>query len=603
MTKQNNKRKTNINNNMIGIIHYKDIKSYAKDLFVSHNFVLYSLFYSDKFFIREYNLRIWQRLFIMIDEPRSCRFALLWNLIIICVTFISCTVYILSTLQQFKISPLSCTFPVCSYDINLCPNNIICEPETPIIFQTMETVCVIIFSCDYFLRVLTSATVPARIAGMIFDDFTEKELIELNIQFTDNKQIKDFDKKYPWYIQMIVYAIKPLNLIDLIAILPYYVSLNGQLITKRNNLTVLRIFRLGRVFRLIKAVKNTVGVQLIMRTLMRAVDALSILIFLSGIGVVVIGSLMEFIEEGTYAVDSVVPHGSYVRNDLLGNEEESPFLSIPVSLYYSVVTMCTVGYGDIYPTTIGGRFLACLFMYCGVLIFAFPISVLGNNFDRLCDETKGGAAELVATSMCELMDTDFQDDENVFVNQQYLDNDLINDELLLNTLAANHVQVLIKLATQQARKLCGIAIISKGLMDPASSNSRKLNLYLEELGLEKIIAAIEDPDFEWEDNVRNLFFPEKNIQDTRAVEALGKVSADSHISPSIKRHTRNSLVHLYHTVKPKISSTEKIVRKSIKLKRKSLGLNAFGRITSDDEEITADMLNPNEKVTSRQSMI
>ena len=100
-----------------------------------------------------------------------------------------------------------------------------------------------------------------------------------------------------------------------------------------------------------------------------------------------------------------------------------------------------------------------------------------------------------------------------------------------------------------------------------------------------------------------IYIPEKNIQDTRAVEALGKVSADSHISPSIKRHTRNSLVHLYHTVKPKISSTEKIVRKSIKLKRKSLGLNAFGRITRDDEEITADMLNPNEKVTSRQSMI
>ena len=596
--------KTGLGKDMVGVIHFKNIKSYAKDLFVGKRFVLYSLFYSDKYFVREYDLRIWQRLFIMADEPRSCRFAYFWNIIIIMVTITSSVIYMAASLQQFKTAPSTCDFPVCSYDSKLCPNSIMCEPDTPPSLDIIETTCVIIFSIDYFLRVLTSATVPARIAGMVFDDFTEKDLTELNLQFLEKKKIKEFDHSYPWYSQMFMYAVKPLNLIDLIAILPYYISLNGQIITKRNNFTVLRIFRLGRVFRLIKVVKNTVGVQLISRTLFRAIDALGILIFLSGIGVVVFASLMQFIEEGRYSVDSVVPQGAYVRNDKFGNEEKNPFESIPISIYYAVVTMCTVGYGDIVPTTEGGRLLACLFMYCGVLIFALPISVLGNNFDRLCDETRGGAAELLSAAICEILDTDNLDEDYSNVTGKLLDiykksssdhpmENIIED--LCSELAPLQVQVLSHIATQQARKLCAVAILSKGLMDPDSVNSKKLNIYLEELGLEKVIEAIENPKYPWEQNVRSLFFSVKLIDDRNAIEALGEVHAEIP-SDADKTDTRNHLIQLYHKVKPKLSTKEKIVRKGVRAKRNSIGLNAFGRITSDDEEITSDMINPNEKL-------
>jgi hypothetical protein len=273
--------------------------------------------------------------------------------------------------------------------------------------------------------------------------------------------------------------------------------------------------------------------------------------------------------------------------------------------------MCNVGYGDIVPTTEGGRLLACLFMYCGVLIFALPISVLGNNFDRLCDETRGGAAEIVSAAICEILDTDNLDEDYSNVTGKLLDihkkntsdhtmENIIED--LCSELAPLQVQVLSHIATHQARKLCAVAILSKGLMDPDSANSKKLSIYLEELGLEKVIEAIENPKFPWEQNVRSLFFPVKLIDDKNAIEALGEVHAETTSNADVKTDTRDNLIQLYHKVKPKLSTKEKIVRKGVRAKRNSIGLNAFGRITSDDEEITSDMINPNEKLIKKPGM-
>lgn len=605
------KRKTAIGPDQVGVIHYKDIVSYSKNMFVDSRFVLYNIFYSDKYFVREYDLWIWQRLFIMADEPRSCKFALIWNSIIIVTTFTSCMIYLLGSLQQFKVAPDTCALPACSYDATLCPNSIMCEPESPKHFEAIETVCVITLSIDYFLRVLTSGTVPSRVAGLIFDDFTEEELNELLTKFNENPQIEDFDRQYKWFFQILLYMLKPLNIIDLIAILPYYLSLNKYTITKRNNLTVLRIFRLGRVFRVIKIVKNTVGVQLIMRTLLRAIDALGILVFLSGIAVVVYGSLMDYIEEGEYTVDSIVPHGGYVRSDLLGEEVESPFLSIPLGLYYSVVTICTVGYGDMYPTTPGGRFFACSCMYCGVLIFALPISVLGHNFDRLCDETRGGSAELVAAAFSELVDGDLIDDNlrsKILDEYDEMKHECTYHEYVARSLAHQEVNVLSQLAKHQARKLSALAIISKGLMDANSANTKKLNIYLEEIGLEYIIDAIEDPTFLWQDNARYLFFPENFMDDKRVADNLSSRALVPHgaaieIDHRVHRETVGTMLRLYESVKPKISKKEKEIKKSVKVKRNSIGLNAFGRLTSDDEEISSDMLAPNEKYVKQRSQV
>jgi hypothetical protein len=60
--------------------------------------------------------------------------------------------------------------------------------------------------------------------------------------------------------------------------------------------------------------------------------------------------------------------------------EESPFESIPAACWWCIVTMTTVGYGDMYPTGWVGKLLGCIVMMCGILVIALPITVIGSNF-------------------------------------------------------------------------------------------------------------------------------------------------------------------------------------------------------------------------------
>jgi hypothetical protein len=64
----------------------------------------------------------------------------------------------------------------------------------------------------------------------------------------------------------------------------------------------------------------------------------------------------------------------------------SPFTDIPISMYYVIITLTTVGYGDngeLVPTTGGGRALACFLAFAGILVLALPIAVIGQNFVEL----------------------------------------------------------------------------------------------------------------------------------------------------------------------------------------------------------------------------
>ena len=70
-----------------------------------------------------------------------------------------------------------------------------------------------------------------------------------------------------------------------------------------------------------------------------------------------------------------------VRDD--GSE---PFPSIPETFYWSIVTITTVGYGDIYPITGVGKFIASLTMVMGIIIIALPITIISKNFSSTWGE-------------------------------------------------------------------------------------------------------------------------------------------------------------------------------------------------------------------------
>ncbi len=146
------------------------------------------------------------------------------------------------------------------------------------------------------------------------------------------------------------YARSFFGIVDLMAILPTYLSV---IIPGAQSLLVIRALRLLRVFRVLK-LAHFVGEASELRAALRA-SARKIIVFLGAVLtiVVIVGSLMYLIEG-----------------------EENGFTSIPVSIYWAIVTMTTVGYGDIAPQTTLGKILASAIMIMGYGIIAVPTGIV-----------------------------------------------------------------------------------------------------------------------------------------------------------------------------------------------------------------------------------
>ncbi|XP_010639192.1 potassium voltage-gated channel subfamily A member 7 [Fukomys damarensis] len=169
-----------------------------------------------------------------------------------------------------------------------------------------------------------------------------------------------------------------MNLIDFVAILPYFVALGTELARQRGvgqpamSLAILRVIRLVRVFRIFKLSRHSKGLQILGQTLRASMRELGLLIFFLFIGVVLFSSAVYFAE-----VDSVETH----------------FTSIPESFWWAVVTMTTVGYGDMAPVTVGGKIVGSLCAIAGVLTISLPVPVIVSNFSYFYHrETEGEEA-------------------------------------------------------------------------------------------------------------------------------------------------------------------------------------------------------------------
>jgi len=195
------------------------------------------------------------------------------------------------------------------------------------VFWIIEVVCVSVFSLEYLLRLWTC------------------------VDMQDSRYHAPVKGRIRW-------ALSPLGIIDLLAILPFFIQF-FLLAPGASNWLILRALRGFRILRVFKLARFSPGMKALVTVLKQESSILAVAGFILFV-------LIILSSWGIYMFEH--------------EAQPEAFSSIPASLWWTIVTLTTVGYGDIVPITFGGKIFAGLTALMGIAMLALPAGILASGF-------------------------------------------------------------------------------------------------------------------------------------------------------------------------------------------------------------------------------
>lgn len=213
-----------------------------------------------------------------------------------------------------------------------------------------QAMIVVILISIFGLSLSTVPGLPDWTIGLL--DWLETATL---LVFTGEYLMRLWTARNPWH-----YVRSGWGLIDLIAILPFWLTIGG-------NFQALRSLRLLRILRVGKLARHVAALERITRTFKLVRDEL------------VVFGLMALIAMFISAV------GIY---EFEHDAQPEAFASIPHALWFVVVTLTTVGYGDVYPVTAGGRVFTFFILVIGLGVITIPTGLISSGLSRVREEEK-----------------------------------------------------------------------------------------------------------------------------------------------------------------------------------------------------------------------
>lgn len=163
------------------------------------------------------------------------------------------------------------------------------------------------------------------------------------------------------------YIASPAGIIDVLAILPSYIPLLGV------DLRFIRILRLARILRALKLTRYSNALRIVSRVLKSKSDELLATVLIASVLLVVSATLVYYLER---------------------DAQPDKFPDIISSIWWAMATLTTIGYGDVFPITIGGKILSCIIAILGIGVVALPAGIISSGFlDEIKNEKEAAKAE------------------------------------------------------------------------------------------------------------------------------------------------------------------------------------------------------------------